>query len=372
MEESKVENLSPDLKFLSGGILVLILIGISTAGLLQIFGVLETSETEVTQSVLIEGEALDSQSDPVKIFGRDQERTKLRAGNDAFGQVGIENRAGTIAPVEFVTTEDGNYNYSMKSIKYNYILIKKYDSLIPSRSRVQVRPEEQSYLAEGGYSISSEAEAISPEPSSPELAGPTFHLSQNEQINFSKSLKDSISVNYTTGENHSYPSGQPGDVTGPGIIRVKVEEAGFKWKNEVLEEVSIYKSVNASSGEEFSLNGSSYHIYSSEGDYLTEMNRTRIETFENSLVTEFSVLTGSLDGNSGKYHIIYQGIALDDNKLIANRVEAPEKSGDKNYFVLRPESTYIFGGAIRTAVFADPDRDSHYKLKTTLSIPEFS
>jgi len=351
------------------GLIMLILLGMGSAALLEEFGILETAETEISQSVLVNSQSLNSGSAPVKLFASSNDRKSLRAGSDIMGSANISNRAETIAPIDLVTSEDGNYEYNMTDVRYDYILIERFDRATnETTTGFNLALSESSYLAEGGYRVSSYTDVSSVTPRDPQISGANFHLSENESKVVDPFSDQFISLDYEAGDRHGYPETSIGEKPSPGVIGLSVSNTSILLDGEAYNSFEILFDPSSSRSGNFSFDRSQSYIYK-DGRFLTEVNNSVEESIGKVRVNELSILSGSVEDEAGSYHLVYSKVNFLGDNLIDNRIEIPEQSGGVNRFVLQPESEYVFAGSLRSSVFADPERVSHYKLQTSLEVP---
>jgi hypothetical protein len=257
----------------------------------------------------------------------------------------------------------------MKDVRYDYILVEKYENTANStETAFEVQVINNGYLAEGSYSVSSRTDIFSLSPQSMQVSGVNFHLNKNESKSVDPFSDSFMSINYSAGEEHTYPESGLGEKPPPGVIRLSVTNTSLTFDGEIYNSFEIFFDPEDSFSGNFSFDISQSYVYS-DGEYLTDVNDS-IESFISVVtVEEVSVLSGSVEDDAGSYHLIYDDVSFLGEDLIRNRMEVPDSSGDVNRVILQPDSDYVFAGSLRSSVFADPERVSHYKLQTSLDVP---
>ncbi len=352
---------------------IIALVAVAAAGsavLLEEFGTLETAETEIKQSVYVDGAALDSESPPVKLFNSRGERKELRAGSSASGTVNITNKAQAIVPIEMVTANDDNYLYNSSNVRYDYIVVEKVDSRSePANSELTVKPSGGGYLAEGAYEVVSQLQVVSSSPDNPRYQGANFHLSAEERTKVRPFSDDFMSLEYRAGPEHTFPETGVGGGSTPGLIRLKTINSSLELNGTTYHDVELFFDPATPKEGNFSFSISNSYVYK-EGEFLAQADENIRDSLGLVSLREMSVLAGTLEDNTGNYHLIYSGVNLQGHRLVRNRMRIPDRPGHSSEFVLQPNSSYIFAGSLRSAVYADPERASHYKLQTALRVPE--
>lgn len=352
-ESRRIKELTVALVILGG-------VGLVTSALLISFGVLETAETEIEQSVLVNGEALSSEDSPVLLFGERDERKVLRAGNTFSGTALIENRADVIAPIDFITSEDGNYQYERPGVRYDYILLERLGS------GGEVIHDGDSYTSEGSYSFNASAGLESEAENflgSGDISGPVFTLEDSER--YSGSIQDlSIKVDYRIGSKHEYDRYAEAEDQSVGVVAEL--DSVLMLDGSRVQEPKLVEFIQAEPGSEIKF--SEPIIY--DGQELVA-NASVQELGDDFTVERLGVFTGYLDFSSrGNYNLIFEEIELESEELVSNRVVIPDESGHSERIIVSENSENIFAASLRSSVFMDPDLDSHYQLKTTLAVPE--
>ena len=363
-------------------ILILFIAGGASAALLNSFGVIQLTgeDIDVTQSVLVGGEALDSESPPETVFASND----LEAGEAKFGSVEVENQADAPAPISFTTTANGDYSADFQGANYMYSLVPVEASgtgtaEVTTVQSVSDTPDAGGMVTSSSMAVETNVEAnFSVEPTSRlgNAAGMQFSVEPvSVAADQNGNLEASLTVDYLLGEDHTGVDrvGEVGSAHAPNTVEFQVEDTDYTVDQQTFEQVSlVYRGVETVSGNQVTLENPM--VFDSEGNRLTESLSDVSSLGDDAQITEVSVRTESFSDTGETLNVVYDSVTFEGTDLIdSSTVTVDENIGSdtahSETITLDPETRYRFGALMDTSVYLDPET-STFDLQTELNVPE--